>query len=162
MYGSAINYYEKFLSTKKGWVEDNIEACRKLADCYYSIRNYEKELESILRSFQYDRPRPGMCCRLGFFFMGKSDFHSAIFWYNAALEYAQEDNNSGFVNVSDYTWLPNLQLCVCYDRLGNQELAYYHNELARGYRPEDERILHNKKYLESVLEKDEKVEKTKT
>lgn len=158
MYERAINYYEKFLSTKKGWVEDNIEACRKMANCYYNIGNNEKELESILRSFQYDRPRPGMCCRLGLFFMEKGDFDSSIFWYKSAIDYEQAVNNSGFVNVSDYTWLPNLQLCVCYDRIGNHALAYQHNELARGYRPTDGRILHNKNYLESILERGEENE----
>lgn len=158
MYGSAIQYYEKFLNTKKGWIEDNIGACSKMADCYKSIGDQEKELECILRSFQYDRPRPGICCRLGFFFMTKNDFQAAVFWYKAALDYHQVKENSGMVNVSDYTWLPNLQLCVCYDRLGDYELAYHHNELARAYRPDDSRILHNKKYLESVLNRSEENE----
>ncbi|MGX9132923.1 glycosyltransferase [Rummeliibacillus sp. JY-2-4R] len=155
MIGSAINYYEKFLETNKGWIEDNISSCGRLADCYHNIGNTEKEVDSILRSFRYDKPRPEMCCRLGFFFMNKEEFQPAIYWFKAAIEYDQEDNG-GMVNTEDYTWLPNLQLCVCYDRLGNYELAYYHNEVARGYRPKDKSILHNKKYLETVLGRGDK------
>jgi len=49
------------------------------------------------------------------------------------------------------TWLPHIQLCVCYDRLGKHELAYEHNEIARSYSPEDSSVLYNKKYLEGML-----------
>ena len=44
-----------------------------------------------------------------------------------------------------------LQLCVCYDRLGQYALAYEHNEIARTFRPEDPQIIYNKNYLEGVL-----------
>ncbi|WP_414629273.1 hypothetical protein [Geobacillus sp. Y412MC52] len=38
-YERAIQYYEQFLQTKKGWVEDFIAACGKLADCFYALGN---------------------------------------------------------------------------------------------------------------------------
>lgn len=155
-YKEAIEYYEKFLRTKRGWVEDNIGACGKMADCHRELGDYDSELICILRSFQYDRPRPEMCCRLGFFFMNNNDYQSAIFWYQTALDYEQIENKGGVVNYMHFTWLPHLQLCVCYDRIGKSELAYHHNEMARKYRPNDERILHNKKYFEKVLGSHEK------
>ncbi len=52
------------------------------------------------------------------------------------------------------TWLPHLQLCVLYDRLQQYELANAHNELARTFLPNDEKILYNKNYFERILEKD--------
>src|SRR5690625_2675022 len=33
----AIQFYEKFLATKEGWIEDNISVCGKLADCYLAL-----------------------------------------------------------------------------------------------------------------------------
>lgn len=57
-----------------------------------------------------------------------------------------------------WTWLPHLQLCVCYDRIGKHELAYEHNEIARKYRPENTQVLYNKNYLEGVLGKAKKEE----
>lgn len=153
MYERAISYYQKFLTTKQGWVEDQIAACGKIADCYLELGNSEKEIEWIFKSFAYDRPRPENCCRLGYYFMNKGAFHTAIYWYKTAIEYDEIEENAGMVNLNCTTWLPNLQLCICYDKIGNYELAYHHNELARRYRPKDKHILYNKQYLESVLNK---------
>lgn len=153
-YERAIEYYEKFLSTEKGWIEDNISACGKLADCYFEIGNLQKQLDSTLRSFQYDHPRPEFCCRMGFYFLSNGDIRAAIFWYELATTIELPKENMGFKNPSFSTWLPHLQLCVCYDRIGNYELAYEHNEEARRYRPNDNKIIQNKKYLNSILQKE--------
>ncbi|MFE0625084.1 glycosyltransferase [Priestia aryabhattai] len=152
MHERAIYYYEKFLKTKMGWIEDNISTCSKLADCYFELGNFEKEIESILRSFRFDSPRPEFCCRLGFYFFQKKEFVTSIFWYKLATQLEVPKDNWGFVNPTFSTWLPHLQLCVCYDQLGEYELAYRHNEIALQYRPEDPSVLHNKAYLETVLQ----------
>ncbi|WP_338555120.1 glycosyltransferase family 2 protein [Paenibacillus sp. KS-LC4] len=149
-YEQAILHYEKFLSTGEGWVEDNAATCGKLADCYNQLGDAERELESILRSFQYGSPRAEFCCRLGYYFLQQKDFETAGYWYNLAIERGQSDQRLGFVNVACSTWLPHLQLCVCYDRLGDYEQAYRHNEAARAFRPDDPRVLQNKAYLESL------------
>lgn len=151
MYERAISYYEQFLLTGEGWIEDNIASCGRLADCYHHLGESDKELESVLRSFRYDQPRPEFCCRLGFYFLSREQINSSIYWYKQALEYKQDGPNWGFHDHAFTTWLPNLQLCVCYDRLGNDVLAYHHNEIAYQYRPKDSAVLHNKKYLEEKL-----------
>lgn len=146
----AIHYYEKFLHTGEGWIEDNINACGKLADCYHELGNHEKEMEWVLRSFFFDSPRSEFCCRMGYYFLEKQEYKPAIYWYQSAIEQGNM-HTWGFVNYAYSTWLPHLQLCVCYDRLGEHALAFKHNEKARSYRPDDERILFNKAYLESKL-----------
>ncbi|ASK61094.1 glycosyl transferase [Virgibacillus phasianinus] len=158
MYERAIYYYEKFLKTRKGWVEDNIAACGKMADCYLELGRHELEFNSILRSFQYDRPRPEFCCRLGYHFLQKNELRTAIFWYELITDNQSRDT-LGQVNLACSTWLPHLQLCVCYDRIGEYNLAYHHNELARQYRPDDQLILYNKKYLEPLIGRGDDEEK---
>jgi glycosyltransferase involved in cell wall biosynthesis len=153
MYERAIYYYEKFLSTEKGWIEDNISACSKLADCYFELGNRKKEMESIFRSFSYDCPRPEFCCRLGYHFLQKDELNTSIFWYELATEMQVSNDNLGFINPAYSTWLPHLQLCVCYDRLGDHERAHIHNELASHYRPNDPNVLHNRSYFETILNK---------
>lgn len=151
MHEMAALYYEKFLRQGLGWVEDNIAACGKLADCYHALGNQSKEIQYTLKSFEYGTPRPEFCCRLGYQLLEKNDLNAAVFWYQQAAEFIPPDRNWGTQNTAYSTWLPHLQLCVCYDRLGRHEDAYRHNELARTYRPKDASVLRNKIYLESIL-----------
>lgn len=146
----AIEYYLRFLKTKQGWVEGNIRACNKLADCYNNLGLKEQELSWVLHTLSYCPPRPETCCRLGFSFLQKDEISTAIYWYEKALE-NKEEEGLVFQNHSCSTWLPHLQLTVCYDRLGQHQLAFQHNEKALKYRPQDPRMLFNKEYFERIL-----------
>lgn len=149
-YDDAITYYELFLQSNQGWIEDNIRACFKLADCYYELGNNHQTLLSTLRTLSYDIPRPEACCRIGYYFMEQNKNIEAIYWYKEALNYKNNELLS-FQNTNFSTWLPHLQLCVLYDRIQEHRIAYSHNEEARKYRPTDERIIANKKYFEQIL-----------
>lgn len=150
-YERAIDFYEKFLATKQGWIEDNISACGKMADCYHQLENHQKELESSLRSLQYESPRAEFCCRLGYHFLQNHEIRTAIFWYDLATKMVSTEEQRGFLNVDCSTWLPHLQLCVCYDQIGEYSMAYHHNEIARQFRPNEQKVLFNKAYLEERL-----------
>ena len=151
-YEEANVYYEQFLSCHLGWFEDCIQACFKMADCYDALQKNEQKMNAILKSFYYDIPRPEACCRLGFHFMELQRNEEAIYWYEQAL-LVKEKPNAPFQNTIFNTWLPHLQLCVLYDRLQQYELANQHNETAKSFKPNDERILHNESYFKQILNK---------
>jgi glycosyltransferase involved in cell wall biosynthesis len=151
-YSRAIHYYHKFLETEQGWVEDNIRACYHIVDCYNALGFPNQGTEWILKTFQYDRPRAEAACRLGHFFLEKKQYEQAIYWYGFATEYKPPSNHMAVENVSFSTWFPHLQLCVCYDRIGDIENSYKHNEIAREYQPNNPHVLHNKTYLEGKLQ----------
>lgn len=151
MYQEAVEVYERFLKDNRGWVEDNIACCGKLADCYHHLGEHDKEIASVVRSFTYDSPRPEFCCRMGHHFLMKEQFLDAVFWYRLAVRHQRKADFLGFQNTAYSTWLPHLQLCVCYSKLGAHRLAYLHNEAALCYRPNDPIILSNKVFLEDVL-----------
>lgn len=152
LFEEASSYYKRFLNSKLGWVEDNIRACLKLANCYYELNDKESALHVTLQTLIYDVPRPEPCCRLGYYFMEQGKNEAAIHWYHQALLYENLQHIS-FQNTAFSTWVPHLQLCVLYDRLKQFDKAYHHNELARKYKPMDDRIVGNKKYFEDLLEK---------
>ncbi|MEG0439347.1 MAG: glycosyltransferase family 2 protein [Solibacillus sp.] len=153
-YEKAIFYYEQFLTSQLGWVEDNIRACFKLADCYTHLNEKENKLSAILRSFEYDIPRPEACCRLGFHFMEQFKNFEAIHWYEQAL-LTKPQPHAPFQNNTFTTWLPHLQLCVLYDRLKQYEIAHAHNELAGTFIPNDPKIQFNKDYFARIFKKDD-------
>ena len=149
----AIEYYKKFIETNKGWVEDIIASYGKLADCYILLNDYQPAIDHILQSFKLDIPRADQCCRLGYIFLNTSAIEKAIYWYElaAASDYERDKQKGGFINASCYTWLPHLQLCVCYDKMNDPKKAYYHNNLAKQFNPVHSSILQNEAYLNSLL-----------
>lgn len=150
-YVKAIEFYRKFLALEEGWVEDKISACGKLANCFDVLGNPSEGRMSLLTSFYYDSPRAEICCRLGYQDLQANKYKQAIFWYNLATQLENPIECWGPINHAYWTWLPHLQLCVCYDRLGQYEQAYKHNEQALTFIPDDKRVLHNKRYLEEKL-----------
>ncbi len=147
----AIEWYEKFLAGQKGWVEDNLAACNKLIDCYYHLGDTESVEKYIFKSFLYDTPRAEFCCRLGYHLMSNNQYRQAAFWYDLATKLQRPPDNQGFFNHASWTWVPHIQLCVCYDRLGEYELAYHHNEMAAKYIPNSASVLQNREYLKKRL-----------
>lgn len=150
---TAIEYYQKFLTGKQGWIEDNIAACSKVADCFFALNNREKFLEYTYKSFTYDTPRAEFCCNLGFYYLQANELKQAAFWYKFATELEKPINCLGLLNDACWTWLPHLQLCVCYDKLGKHELACKHNEIAASFTPDNPSVLYNRKYFEGLFAK---------
>lgn len=159
----AVEYYERFIATGQGWIEDVIAACNKLSECYGHLQNEQGELAAVLRALQYDYPRAETCCRIGHIYFRRNDYHTAIFWYSAAIASVnvKPDRVAMFETTAYSTWVPHLQLCVCYDRVGSRLLAYMHNEQAAKYIPDDERISKNRAYLEPLAEKEREALKAK-
>ncbi|MET3848583.1 glycosyltransferase [Paenibacillus sp. OAE614] len=147
----AAGMFQRFIQTGQGWVEDIISSLLKLADIYGQLNRPEKQLSFLWQTFDHGEPRAECCCRLGAYFMERGQWQQAIFWYRLVAKLEKPEECWGFIHDAYWTWVPNLQLCVCYYRIGDYSRAFYHNELAAKYRPQDPHILHNRKLLEGVL-----------
>lgn len=143
----AIEYYTKFLDTGQAWVEDAISACVELAACYGSVGNENMRVQSILRSFVYDKPRARVCCEMGQYFLDKMDYDKAIYWYKLALT-IEPEQGWGFIRKDYYDFIPSLYLCVCYDRLGDKETAQYYHEQTVKLKPEHPSVIYNTQYFQ--------------
>lgn len=153
LFEEAVGYYEKFLSTGLGWVEDQINACLKLSACYSRMYEQDKALQALFRTMHYDKPRAEACCRIGKFFYEQTPkrLDQAIYWYELATVLPKPEGALAFVEHDAWTWLPLLNLCLCYDQLGQYEKANSYNNRALAYNPEHPSMLHNKKYFEEKL-----------
>ncbi|MCO7128274.1 glycosyltransferase [Sporolactobacillus shoreicorticis] len=151
-YDRATEYYEKFLNTKKGWSEDCIDACGKLAAIALIQGQKQKAIDYCLKSFTYDLPRAEHCCRLGSIYLSNNEVDKAIFWYELAtrLDIERVKRAGSFLNTDYYGWLPHVQLCVCYDRLKKYSLAKLHNDKAKAYDPSNAYVKYNDKYFDSL------------
>jgi len=146
----SITFYEQFLATKRGWIEDEIRACINMAMSYRNLGNAEKEKESLVMSFIYDLPRPEVTCRLGDIYTNKRDFKKAITWYRLALEIEEEDH-LGFRQIAYSTWYPHLQLCYCFWELGDVEQSIKHHEKSKKFRPNDSIVKKNEEFFRTYF-----------
>ncbi|WP_040340344.1 glycosyltransferase [Fictibacillus macauensis] len=145
----AISVYTTFLDCKEGWVEDRISACLKLAKCYEMLYETEEELECLVRSFIYDVPRPEVCCRLGAIYLEGNHLRQAIYWYEQALERKEQPLMKGIThNEAAWSWLPHLQLTVCYEKVNNRQKAMEHHKEAMRLNDSHSSILSNEMFFQ--------------
>ena len=146
-YRDAIAAFTAFLETGRGWVENEIDACRHLGLCRRALGEMDEAVRALLRSFEYAAPRAETCCDLGQCFLERGDAATAAFWYELALTRKRDDTSGGFVLPDCYGYLPSIQLCVCYDRLGEREKAIEYNERAASFKPDAEPVRLNRAYF---------------
>ena len=114
---------------------------------------YDEALAALFRTFTYDRPRAEVCCEIGRWFFQKERYSQAAYWYALALTCPRDDRRGGFVSPDCYGYLPCIQLCVCYSRLGDRKRAELFNELAASCKPDDPAVLQNRAFFQSAPER---------
>lgn len=149
-YRQAADLLQAFLERKDGWLENQISACCDLAACLRALNEPQGGLRALLHALELDAPRAEVLCEIGAHFLEHGPITAAIFWYEAAARLQPDPRSCGFVNPDCYGFIPHIQLCVCYDRLGDYKQAQRHNELAGELKPEDPAYLHNRAYLASL------------
>ncbi len=148
-YSEAIQFFNLFLDTDKGWIEDNISACLELASCYEHENLPRQQHLALLRSFIYDTPRAEACCEIGYIYKSKEDYNRAAFWFRLATTLAKPENCWGFIQEDFWGYIPFIELVVCYDRLGMTKLAEEYNEFAGKIKPNDPSVNYNRQYFKS-------------
>ena len=146
-YEEAAAVFRRFLEDDRAWLENRIEACRNLAECLFRLDRPEEGLAALLRSFGCDVPRAEICCDIGRYFFERERFREAAYWYEQAKACTPEPDRGGFCQTDCYGYLPCIQLCVCYDRLGDAGTAEARNEEAGRWKPEDAAVLYNRRYF---------------
>lgn len=149
-YDKAIIYFNKFLNDKNGWIENKISACLDLYYLYTKINNEDMALDSLFRSFKFDTPRAEVCCNIADYFIKRNNFNVSIYWYKEASIKIFDMSKGGFYIKDCYDYIPYIGLCICYDKLGEYEIANYYNELAGKIKPEDEAYIHNFRYFKTL------------
>lgn len=150
MLKEGIAVLEDYLSGE-GWVVNRTEACLDLYRAYMLCGKGDKALDCLLKSFAIAPPTAEACCILGETFLGKGEYACAEYWYLAALSAPRNETCGGFVNRDCCEFIPCMQLCVIYDRLGDYERACAYNIRAGKIKPDNVNYLNNVKYFREKL-----------
>ncbi|MBS6162304.1 MAG: glycosyltransferase [Clostridiales bacterium] len=149
-YEEAKQAFLQVIDSPESWIENKIESCRQLARCLYKLGQAPEALLALLRSFAYDEPRAEICCDIGRHFFEQEHYRTAAFWYSIALTRTKNEDCGAFVEPDCYGYLPSIQLCVCFDRLGEHDKAAAYNEKAAAYKPDSEACRQNRIYFSNL------------
>lgn len=146
-YSEALTYYKKFLNKQNGWIEDKIQACLNKSFCFEKMGEKEEAIRSCLETFTYNTPRAEACCAIGRLFMEKLNWENAIFWFEVALQ-QPKPSSMAILHEPSWTWIPHLQLTVCYEKINAVEKAYAHHLKCMELIPQHASTLHNESYFQ--------------
>ena len=146
-YEKGAQVLRSFLDRPDGWVENQIDATRQMAYCFYGTGEEGRALGALLEGLAYDVPRGETCCDLGRHFMDRGRYEQAAYWYRQALSAKKAERSGAFITEDCYGYLPAISLCVCYDRLGEYGLAEEYNELAETFSPGSDYCRVNREYF---------------
>lgn len=144
-YEKSAAVFQHFLEDPNGWLENKLDACRQLAGCFFALKKDNEALECLLKGLTLAVPSGELCCDIGWYFFMQEQWKQAAFWYENALHAEKRTESGAFVEEDCYGYLPCIQLCVCYDRLGDREKAKMYNDMAGLFRPNDEIVEKNKR-----------------
>lgn len=149
MYACASYYFKEFLESGLGWTEDNISACFNLSICYFKLNNDKKILPILLKSFEYDSPRAEITCQIGYYFKQQNDYKKARDWFLLSTK-LQKTDTIGFVLNDYWDYIPYIELCVCYYKLGDIDKSILYNEKAAQIKPTSNAVIINRKFFEKL------------
>ncbi len=147
-YEEAEAVFQDFLRRTDSWTENRINACHLRGLCLELLNRPGEALSAFLESLQEGIPRAELCCDLGRCFLNRGDYPAAAFWYEQAASRTPEPENGGFFEADCYGYIPQIQLCVCYDRMGYPDRAEICNEKAAEFCPDSAAVAANRMYFQ--------------
>jgi len=146
----AVIIYELLLDKGDIDAKTAVSVCGLLANGYKELGMDAKVIRTILRTLQYEPPSADSCCRIGYQYFIQEKWSEAASWYGLALQIPFSSTQADA--IANHTWLPHLQLCVCYDKLGDLKRAYHHHQQAALYAPDHPSVITNEVHFGPYFE----------
>ena len=130
----AVKYLTMFTENSAGafW-EDIYQAHYRLAQCYRHMQDEVKFKEHIFKSISLEERRAEPYYQLANHYETIKQWDKAIHWYETCVRIRRPKDLLSSYQPEYYTWLPCLQLCVCYNSIGDIENANKYNEKVLEY-----------------------------
>lgn len=144
--GRAEQAFSAFLKMN-GWLPNRIDAHIQRGHCLETLGRAMEARVEFLAAMAYGVPDAQALCAMGASMLACGNLYAAIFWYKAAMNAGQDTSSGAFALPDMSTYVPAMQLCVCYDRLGMKKEAMDMNEQALKFRPDDPAAMQNRRYF---------------
>lgn len=142
-YARAEQAFSAFLTMEDGAAINRADAYLQRAECLKRLGRLGEAKESLLLSLGEGLPDAKALCALGLLAMEANEDRAAAFWYRCAMQAEDNAASGAFVNPDARGYIPAMQLCVLYWRMGRHEEAERMNALALEMKPGDKAALSN-------------------
>jgi len=147
----GIEKLKQFVEMPDAWSENKYNALLRISSYYKSEKDYEQSIKYCWKALKTNELKADAYCEMGELYMASKRWDYAIHWFRIAAGMERPEDALDIVEPKYHTWLPNLQLCLCYNSVGRVTEAAQANEIALTYRPEDVRMLNNKRIFQESL-----------
>jgi glycosyltransferase involved in cell wall biosynthesis/predicted SAM-dependent methyltransferase len=142
----GVKYLTKYIEMGDGFWEDVCAAHYRLAEAY--IHKDEALFKHhLFKSLEIEERRSEPYFLMAQYWESKKQWQRAIQWYEFCTVIKRPKDLLAYYQPDFYTWKPCLQLCLCYNNMGNLEKALEWNNKALQYRPQDKILINNKNIL---------------
>jgi len=148
-YARAESMFAAFLEGET-WLPNRVDALICRGECLMAMGRRKEAKESFLSAAGCGAPRAEALCALGACCMEEGEDQAAVLWYRAAMMCPIRWEGS-FVYPDAYGYIPLMQLCVLYDRMGRTREAAQMNEQALLLHPGDAAATANRAYFARAL-----------
>lgn len=150
-YSDAIIQFKKYLNGN-GWIEDKIDSLIKISECYKRLNyNNDKIREPLFETFKLTHPRAEALYRIANSYITEKRYYEAIFYLESILINKPPKNCFGFLNLDMWEFLPNLQLCSLYYKIGNLQKSMYHHSICIKLRPTHDSVKYNDIFFKNII-----------
>lgn len=160
--GMAERAFAQFLAMPDGWIENRIDAYIQRAECLQRLGRRAEARQSLLASLALGAPRAEALCSAGRFGDGGERVAGRRPSGIARRCCADRRRAADSWRPELYDYVPAMQLCVCYDRMGQYRLAAQMNERALLLHPGDAAALANRRYFETRFSEPKTEQKRKS
>lgn len=142
--------FAEFLK-RDGWSVNRLDALLLRGECLSQLGRRQEAKRAFFETMEHGAPRAEALCALGACFLAEEDLHAAAHWYRAALLCELPETSCAFTCPEAYGYVPLMQLCLIFSRLGDDVEASKMNEQALLLRPNDPAALSNRAYFSQRL-----------
>lgn len=145
----SIKYLEQFISMKVRFWEDVFSAHDIIAKAYLLLNNQEKFFYHLFESIKIEPRRAEPYYAIADYYHSIKDYQKAIHYYEICLNLKRNPELLSTYYPQFYTWKPAINLCQCYNYIGDVQKSYEANEIVLKFRSKDNAALNNKSILQS-------------
>lgn len=146
-YRSCIKNLKKFLKCENKFKPNEIDAFLTMAKCFKFLKEYDKAINCLFKSFFKFCPNSPILCEIAENFLNLEKFDQAISLFEFALRTKPNLNSGEFVDHNYYYLIPYLWLTHLYYKKGNFEKARYYHFLLKEKYPTNKAVIYNDQFF---------------